>query len=226
LLAEKREVDVHVRSDETYPPLLTRRQLGDEDQSAIRWVDGVPPRFDPIVIVEPDAAWPAEYERERVKIVDALGDLIVRIEHVGSTSVPGLPAKPIIDIDVQVPDSADEDAYVPALVSAGYRHVLREPWWNGHRMLVRTDGGVNLHVFQAGSPEPLRHLLFRDWLRAHPADRDLYANAKRRLAIATADDPDSYNLDKNAVIDDIYSRIFSVPPREHPAWPAEGFPAR
>jgi GrpB-like predicted nucleotidyltransferase (UPF0157 family) len=175
------------------------------------------------VIVDPDPSWPAEYERESARILAALGELVVRIEHVGSTSVPGLPAKPIVDIDVQVSDSSDEDAYVPALREAGYRHVLREPWWNGHRMLVRADGGVNLHVFQAGSPEPLRHLLFRDWLRSHPGDRDLYAAAKRRLAVETADDPDSYNLDKNAVIDDIYSRVFSVAPQQHPAWPTAGF---
>jgi GrpB-like predicted nucleotidyltransferase (UPF0157 family) len=206
-----------------YPLELTRRLLGDEDQGDARWVEGTPQVIDPIVIVEPDAAWPQEYELERVKIVAALGDVIVRIEHVGSTSVPGLPAKPIIDIDVQVPDSADEDAYVPVLAER-YRHVLREPWWNGHRMLVRRDGRVNLHVFQAGSPEPLRHLLFRDWLRSHPDDRELYAAAKRHLAVATADDPDSYNLDKNAVIDDIYSRIFTTPPRQHPAWPTDGFP--
>lgn len=214
---------MRTQHEEKYPEELVRRQLGDEDQQDIRWVDGPPAAFDPIVIVEPDPAWPAEYERERTKIADALGDLIVRIEHVGSTSVPGLPAKPIIDIDVQVPDSSKEAAYVPALNAAGYRHVLREPWWNGHRMLVRTGGGVNVHVFQAGTPEPLRHLLFRDWLRSHPDDRDLYAAAKRRLAVETVDDPDSYNLDKNAVIDDIYSRIFSVPPHEHPSWPAAGF---
>lgn len=209
-----------------YPRELTSRQVGDEDQQDLRWVDGPPPDFDPIVIVEPDPEWPAEYERERVKIANALAGLIVRIEHVGSTSVPGLPAKPIIDIDVQVPDSADESAYVAPLSAIGYRHVLREPWWNGHRMLVRADGGVNLHVFQAGTPEPLRHLLFRDWLRSHPDDRELYAAAKRRLAVATADDPDSYNLDKNAVIDDIYSRIFGVPAHEHPSWPAEGYTPR
>jgi GrpB-like predicted nucleotidyltransferase (UPF0157 family) len=221
--ANYQEVDMSAPSFEGYPREILERHVGDEDHQAIRWVDGVPAEFDPIVIVDPDPSWPAEYERESERILAALGGLVVRIEHVGSTSVPGLPAKPIVDIDVQVPDSADEDAYVPALVGAGYRHVLREPWWNGHRMLVRTDGGVNLHVFQAGSPEPLRHLLFRDWLRSHPDDRDLYAAAKRRLAVETADDPDSYNLDKNAVIDDIYSRIFSVPPQQHAAWPAQGF---
>lgn len=208
-------------SSRLYPQELTQRTVGDEDHRAGRWVEGVPAAFEPIVIVEPDASWPAVYRRESERIRVALGDVVVRIEHVGSTSVPALPAKPIVDIDVQVPDSSDETSYVPALVAIGYRHVLREPWWNGHRMLVRTDGGVNLHVFQAGSPEPLRHLLFRDWLRTHADDRDLYAAAKRRLAVETADDPDSYSLDKNTVIDEIYSRIFSVPPQQHPAWPRD-----
>ena len=179
-----------------------------------------------VMLVEHDREWIFDYELEAKSIKNALGAPVIDIQHIGSTSVAGLKAKPIIDIDVQVPDSSNEDAYVPALTSVGYRHVLREPWWNGHRMLVRGDGGVNLHVFQAGSPEPLRHLLFRDWLRTHPDDRDLYAAAKRRLAVETADDPDSYNLDKNAVIDDIYTRIFSVPPHEHPSWPAEGFVPR
>lgn len=208
---------------ENYPPELTERRVGDEDQQVARWVGDAAPPVDPIVVVDPEPGWPDAAAVESANIADALGDLVVRIEHVGSTSVPGLPAKPILDIDVQVPDSSDEDAYVPALTRAGYVHVLREPWWNGHRMLVRADGGVNLHVFQAGSPEPLRHLLFRDWLRTHDADRDLYAAAKRRLAVETADDPDSYNLDKNAVIDDIYTRIFSAPPSSHPAWPEGGY---
>lgn len=206
-----------------YPPELTERRVGDEDHQLARWVGDNAPSTDPIVIVDPDPAWPTEYARAAASIVSTLGEAVISIEHVGSTSVPGLPAKPIIDIDVQVADSAREDGYVPALEAAGYRHVLREPWWNGHRMLVRADGGVNLHVFQAGSPEPLRHLLFRDWLRTHEDDLMLYAAAKRRLAAETADDPDSYNLDKNAVIDDIYTRIFTAPPRSHPAWPVDGW---
>ena len=202
-----------------YPSEITERHVGDADQQAAGWVGGPKPPLQPIVIVEPDPAWPAWYEAEAARVAEVLGAVVLRIEHVGSTSVPGLPAKPIIDIDVQVADSADEDSYVPALVRSGYKLVLREPWWNGHRMLVGPDGRFNLHVFPAGAPEPLRHLLFRDWLRSHPQDRDLYASAKRDLAESTAEDPESYNLAKNTVIDDIYTRIFSVPPTEHPAWP-------
>jgi GrpB-like predicted nucleotidyltransferase (UPF0157 family) len=200
-----------------YPiEIITR--VWDED-TPDPWVGDAGPRTEPIVIVEPDPAWAARYEVEAARIREALGDLVVRIEHVGSTSVPGLPAKPIVDIDVQVPDSSDEAAYLPALTAAGYRHVLREPWWNGHRMLVAADDGVNLHVFQAGAPEPLRHLLFRDWLRTHPDDLALYARTKRELAQSTAESPADYNFAKNVVIDDIYERIFSVPPETHESWP-------
>ena len=206
-----------------YPVELTERHVGDEDHQQARWVGDNEPPTEPILVVEPDPQWPTMYAGAAAGVVGALGDGIVRIEHVGSTSVPGLPAKPIIDIDVQVADSSREDDYVPALVAAGYTHVLREPWWNGHRMLVRDDNAVNLHIFQAGAPEPLRHLLFRDWLRTHDDDRRLYAAEKRRLAVETVDNPDSYNLDKNAVIDDIYTRIFSVPPSSHPAWPTGGW---
>lgn len=210
-----------------YPPELIERAVDNEDQHASAWVGDSRPPADPIVIVDPDPGWPRAHELAAAGIVQALGTTVVRIEHVGSTSVPDLPAKPIIDIDVQVADSSAEETYIPALTAAGYRHVLREPWWNGHRMLVPEHGGVNLHIFPDGAPEPLRHLLFRDWLRTHPDDRELYAAAKREIAAATADHPDAYNLDKNAVIDEIYARIFSVPPHLHPSWPAEGWtPAR
>jgi GrpB-like predicted nucleotidyltransferase (UPF0157 family) len=202
-----------------YPRNITERSVGNADQQSARWVGDAAPPTDPILVVDPDPEWPESYRREADRVVAVLGDEVIRIEHVGSTSVPGLPAKPIIDIDLQVRDSDAEQAYIPALEQAGYRHVLREPWWNGHRMLVRDDGQINLHVFPAGAPEPLRHLLFRDWLRAHTDDRELYGAMKRRLAATTADDPDSYNLAKNDVIDEIYSRIFSVPPDAHPARP-------
>jgi GrpB-like predicted nucleotidyltransferase (UPF0157 family) len=97
-----------------------------------------------------------------------------------------------------------------AAARSGYRLVLREPWWYGHRMLVSPAADVNLHVWPRDAPEPIRHRLFRDWLRSHPQDRDLYATAKQRLARDTADRPDHYSLAKNDVIDDIYTRIFAA----------------
>lgn len=137
----------------------------------------------PVVLVEPDPAWPARYEREAERIRGALRDAVVELHHVGSTSVPDLPAKPIIDIVLVVADSADETAYVPALTSAGYTLRIREPDWYEHRVLRRRhDGDVNLHVFGQDCPEVERMLCFRDHLRRDEADRRLYADTKRELA--------------------------------------------
>lgn len=204
----------------SYPPELVRRQV-DADREGRVGAPVVGER--PVVVADPDPAWASWFEDEAARIVGALGDVVVRLEHIGSTAVPGLPAKPVVDMDLQVADSADEDAYVPALEAAGYRLALREPWWNGHRMLVGPGGRSHLHVFPAGAPEPLRHLLFRDWLRTHPDDRDLYAATKRDLAVATAADPERYSLAKNDVVDEIYARIFAAPPEAHPAWPRDGW---
>ncbi|MCX5121210.1 GrpB family protein [Micromonospora sp. NBC_00362] len=111
---------------------------------------------------------------------------------------------------VVIEDTAQEDAYLPALERLGYRLVLREPWWHGHRMLLSPAEDVNLHVWPQGAPEPIRHRLFRDWLRAHPHDRERYAATKRRLARDNAHRPRDYSLAKNDVIDEIYARIFAA----------------
>jgi GrpB-like predicted nucleotidyltransferase (UPF0157 family) len=137
-------------------------------------------------------------------------NLIVGVEHVGSTSVPGLAAKPIIDVDLLVADTADEAHYVPLLATLGYRLVLREPRWYGHRMLVSSAEDVHLHVWPQAAPEPVRHRVFRDWLRAHPEDREPYASTKRRLVRDTPDNPGDCSLAKNDVIDDIFARIFTA----------------
>ncbi len=135
-----------------------------------------------VALRDPDPSWPAQFERERQRIAGALGPAALAIEHTGSTSVPGLAAKPIIDITLTVPDPADEAAYVPALERAGYTFTLREPEWYEHRLLNRDWPRVNLHVFGDGCPEVRQMVGFRDWLRAHPEDRDLYETAKRTLA--------------------------------------------
>jgi GrpB-like predicted nucleotidyltransferase (UPF0157 family) len=135
-----------------------------------------------VVIHEYDRAWPAMFERERAAIVTALSERAVRVEHTGSTSVPGLAAKPKIDITLAVPDSTDEDAYVPALEAAGYRFVLREADWFEHRLMVRDQPPVNLHVFSVGCSEIDQMTGFRDWLRTHDDDRALYERVKRELA--------------------------------------------
>ena len=96
--------------------------------------------------------------------------------------MPGLAAKPIIDIVLAVPDSADEAGYVPALEAAGYVLHNREPGWFEHRMFKGPEADINLHVFSAGEAEIDRMVLFRDWLRSHDADRDAYVQVKRELA--------------------------------------------
>ncbi|RLP92207.1 GrpB family protein [Micromonospora sp. CV4] len=164
-----------------------------------------------IVIEDYDPAWADRFAAARALLTRALGDEIIGVEHVGSTSVPGLAAKPVIDIDLLVEDTTDESRYLPALERLGYRLVLREPWWHGHRMFLSPAEDVNLHVWPRGAPEPVRHRLFRDWLRSHPDDRELYAVTKRRLARETAQRPSDYSLAKNDVIDEIYARIFAAP---------------
>jgi GrpB-like predicted nucleotidyltransferase (UPF0157 family) len=193
-----------------YPPEITQRFHGTPEQMAAALVGEPPVTWQSIVIEDYDPAWADRFAAARSLLSEALSGLIIAIEHVGSTSVPGLPAKPIIDIDLLIEDTADESRYLPALDELGYRLVLREPWWYGHRMLVSPAEDVHLHVWPAGAPEPVRHRLFRDWLRAHSADRDLYAATKRRLARDTVQRPGDYSLAKNDVIDDIYERIFAA----------------
>jgi GrpB-like predicted nucleotidyltransferase (UPF0157 family) len=136
-----------------------------------------------LVVIDPyDPGWPVMFERERSCILGVLGDAAVRVEHTGSTSVRGLGAKPKIDITLAVPDATDEAAYVPALEGTGYRFLLREPDWFEHRLLVRDEPQVNLHVFTVGCSEIDQMTGFRDWLRAHPDDQALYERVKRELA--------------------------------------------
>src|SRR5216683_285302 len=135
-----------------------------------------------ITLVEYDPVWPGNFAREAQRIKAALGGRAIEVEHVGSTSVPGLIAKPIIDILLVVADSADEPSYVPALEAAGYVLQIREPDWHQHRLFKGPDININLHVFTQGSEEIRRTLLLRDWLRTNKADRELYARTKRDLA--------------------------------------------
>jgi GrpB-like predicted nucleotidyltransferase (UPF0157 family) len=139
-------------------------------------------RLGPIEVVEPDPAWPAQFDLLAARLRAALGDRALAVEHVGSTSVPGLAAKAIIDIDVTVPDPRDEPAYVPDLEAAGFRLRMREPGWHEHRLVVHNDPRANIHVFGPDCPEVIRHRMLRDWLTEHPDDRDRYAAAKRESA--------------------------------------------
>jgi GrpB-like predicted nucleotidyltransferase (UPF0157 family) len=160
----------------------------------------------PIELVDYDPAWPRLFEREAEKIRAALGDRVLGLEHAGSTSVPGLAAKPIIDIVLAVADSADEQAYVPALGSAGYELTIREQDWYEHRALKGTDPKVNLHVFSDGCPEIGRMTAFRDRLRTNAADRELYENTKRDLARRTWRYTQDYADAKSEVVEEILTR--------------------
>jgi len=140
------------------------------------------PRSGPIVLCDYDPNWPELFECEAARIRAALGARVELLEHVGSTSVPGLPAKPFIDIVLAVADSSDESTYAPDLERAGYVLRIREPDWFEHRVFIRPDTKLHLHVFTPGCPEIAQMLLFRDWLRQHPEDRELYAATKRELA--------------------------------------------
>ena len=160
----------------------------------------------PIVLVDYDDAWPVRFEREARRIRAALGTRALLLEHAGSTSVPGLVAKPIIDIVFAVPDSSNEDDYVPALEAEGYTLRIREPDWFEHRMLRKTDPSVNLHVFSADCPEIDRMLMFRDHLRTNKADRQLYERTKQELASQHWAYVQDYADAKSDVVEDIIAR--------------------
>ncbi|MGK5627825.1 GrpB family protein [Streptomyces sp. URMC 123] len=156
-----------------------------------------------IQVVAYDPAWPDAFERERRRIVAALGPVARRVDHVGSTAVPGLVAKPIIDIDLSVPDADDEGAYLGALEAAGYQLRVRQP---GHRMVRTPDLGVHVHICAEGSDWERRHLLFRDWLRHDAADREAYGRHKRELARRDWPDMNAYAAAKGTLIAEITER--------------------
>jgi len=160
----------------------------------------------PVTLVDYDPRWPGQFERRAQQVRDALGETALRVEHVGSTSVPGLCAKPVIDMVLVVPDSADEAAYVPALEAAGFTLHIREPEWFEHRLLKGEDPATNLHVFSAGEGEVDRMVRFRDWLRANEDDREKYARAKRELAARVWRYVQHYADAKTAVIREIMAR--------------------
>jgi GrpB-like predicted nucleotidyltransferase (UPF0157 family) len=178
------------------------------------FVAGRPEPFSvPVVLHEPDPAWPETFAADTARVREVLGATALAVDHVGSTSVPGLPAKPVIDILLQVPDSADEAAYVPALEGIGYSLRIREPEWLEHRVLYqRVDEGaphsINLHVLSPdlGADEIARMLGFRDWLRSHDDDRDRYAAVKRELASRPWRYVQDYADAKSDVVEQIIAR--------------------
>lgn len=155
-----------------------------------------------IVVVDYSPAWRERFEAERRRIETALGTVARRIEHIGSTAVPGLAAKPIVDILVTVEDPEDESVYVPQLEGAGYVLRVREA---GHRMLRTPERDVHVHVWPSGSDEERRYIVFRDRLRSHPEDRAEYEQTKRGLA-GHWPDMNNYARAKGPVVERIMER--------------------
>jgi GrpB-like predicted nucleotidyltransferase (UPF0157 family) len=177
-----------------------------EEQIMAVWVTASTPLVGHIRHDEYDPEWPRLFEREADRIREVLGNQMLQLEHVGSTSVPGLAAKPIIDILLVVPNSADEASYAPALEAAGYKLNIREPDWYEHRVFKGPDTNVNLHVFSPGCVEIERMLLFRDRLRGHPDDRERYERTKRELATQDWKYTQNYADAKTEVVEDILAR--------------------
>ncbi len=191
-------------SKETQP--LDNRPPLTEEQIRILTIGELKPLSGRILIVNYDPQWPELFAREADRIRAVLGDRALRIEHTGSTSVPGLAAKPVIDMLLVVTDSANEDAYVRNLQAAGYVLRIRESNWYEHRMFQGPDAEINLHVFSSGCPEIDRMLMFRDWLRSNASDRDLYARTKLALAQKEWKYVQNYADAKTVVIEQIITR--------------------
>lgn len=171
------------------------------------WVNGQP-KAEHIQVVAYDAQWPVLFDSQYQRIQSTLGPIAQAIVHVGSTAVPTLAAKPIIDIDLIVEDPSLEDLYAPALTELGYELTIREPSWYQHRMFRLDAPRINLHVFGPNCPEHWRHLLFKAWLINHPDDRLSYAKVKEqsKLGVTTIHE---YNLKKQDVVRAIYQKIFT-----------------
>ena len=175
------------------------------------FVGGRPKHNGTLVISDYDPAWPELYRREEERIRAVLGRTVIRLDHVGSTSVPGLAAKPVVDIMLVVADAADEDSYVARLEAVGYRLAVREPDWHEHRLFKGPDTNVNVHTFSEGCSEVERMVAFRDWLRMHDDDRELYESAKRDLAAREWKYVQNYADAKSAVVEEILARALSAP---------------
>ena len=158
------------------------------------------PSGEPVELLDVDGSWADRFEGVARAIRDALGPVAARVDHVGSTAVPGIAAKPIVDVQLSVPDIEDEDAYRPALEALGWPMRSREP---GHRYF-RTPRGVRpriqIHVCEAGSDWEREHVLFRDYLRAHPEEAAAYGRLKRDLATRYRGDRLAYTEAKTPFI--------------------------
>ena len=177
-----------------------------EDQIIAATVGERQPLNSTIYLAPYDPTWPSLFNGLAKQIPTVLGDDVLLLEHVGSTSVPGLSAKPIIDMVLAVADSSDESSYVKPLEEKGYTLRIREPDWYEHRLLKPPDVQGNLHVFSDGCEEIERMLMFRNWLRKHTDDRLLYEETKRELAARTWKYTQNYADAKSEIVQEILAR--------------------
>ena len=184
----------------------TRSPGGREEYLAAVTIGERKPLNSMIHLAPYDPRWPSEFARLAEGIRHALGEKALLLEHVGSTSVPGLSAKPVIDIVLAVADSADESSYVPPLEREGFVLRIREPDWFEHRLFRTAHADGNLHVFCAGCEELARLLAFRDWLRTHEEERTRYEETKRALAARTWKHVQDYADAKSAIVQEILAR--------------------
>jgi GrpB-like predicted nucleotidyltransferase (UPF0157 family) len=171
------------------------------DVTTLELVGGVEKRA--LVLADYDPKWPEAYAEEERRIRTSLGAAALQVEHIGSTSVPGLAAKPIIDVLVTVEDITAEEDYLDQLLDAGYELRVREP---GHRMVRTPARDVHVHVMEAGDETADDYLLFRDRLRADPEDRELYERTKRALVGQDWADMNAYADAKTGVVAEIKDR--------------------
>ena len=166
-------------------------------------------QVDPGPLREHDPGWAEDFARVARIVRHAISDRALAVHHVGSTAVPGLRAKPIIDVDLTVADVEDEPSYLPRLEHAGFRLIFRDEMaGDPHRHLTFADPNTNLHVWSPGAVEPRRHLLFTAWLRSSAEDRERYNEAKSRAIAGTGGG--RYNDLKAAVVHEIYDRAFAA----------------
>lgn len=180
----------------------------DGDPNENPWVRGKPEQVQ-IEVVAHDTDWFARFGVQKEQIQKVLCDVALSIDHVGSTAVEGLAAKPIIDIDLIIENPEDEISYIPALETLGYELTIREPSWYQHRMLKLHYPMVNLHVFGKDCPEHHRHLLFKEWLQTHSDDLADYA-AIKEIAKNNVNTMQDYNQKKQDVVRAIYQKIFAT----------------
>lgn len=183
-----------------------REQATPEEYLQKVTIGGREPRNSPIKLDAYNPNWPVDYEILAKRVYAALGEKVNLLEHVGSTSVEGLSAKPIIDMLLVVENTAAEQEYVPQLEQQGFVLRIREPDWFEHRLLRGSDPRANLHVFPQGCEEVERMLAFRDRLRLDAADRQLYEARKRELAARTWRYTQHYADAKTEIIREILAR--------------------